>query len=142
MDAKEITADTVKRIHASMANNGREVTYEIQNMWDSAIASFYSAYFPHQYIRTGNTYNASDKGANNFCTVNGDTVTVRCGIVVDSSFMDDVYKHHDVDTVFSNTYDEGIHGTPTVCISTPPREIFESWFLGMIGSFIARLASF
>ncbi len=136
---ENVTRATVAQMYAGMSNAGNQITREIQEMWDSAVAAFYSAYSPRQYMRTGNTYNASDKGANNFCTVSGTKVTVRCGILVDSSFMDDVYINDDVSTVFSNTYTGGIHGNSWIAVTTPPQSIFEPWFFSMIGSFVSRI---
>lgn len=152
MTADQIATDVVNRIATAFASTGAQVTQEIQTQWESSISAFYSAYSPKIYTRTGSTYTASDKGANNYCAVSGSHVEVRAGILVGPDFMSvgggggtgigGFTPYADgVDTVFEQTYSGGIHGKPSIAITTPPRDIFEPWFNSMKAIFIQMILS-
>lgn len=130
---------SVSAVAGAMAGAGAMVTEMIQGKWEECIGMFYGAYSPHRYQRTGNTYTASDRGANNYVAVNGNTVEVQAGIIVDPAFMAGTYMNDDNATVFGNTYSAGIHGNPKVAVTDPPQGEFEPWFNAMQPVFVEMI---
>lgn len=129
----------VGAIAGAMQGAAKDVTNLIQSEWENSIAMFYGAYSPKQYKRTGNLYNASDRGANNYCSVSGNTITVQAGIIVDSSNMAELYENESASTVLGLAYGGGIHGSPEIAVTTPPQTVFEPWFNGMYGTFVQMI---
>ncbi len=105
----DIKKDIKKRYMRALDNLAEELSFEIENAYETIIERFYNDYSPISYNRTYSTYLASDSFENPFSyTQMGNTYF--SGINIDPSFINGKPYRADTGWVFERTFEKGIHG--------------------------------
>lgn len=101
--------DIEKKYNIALKELAEEITYQIENSYETVIDKFYEDYSPRYYDRTYSTYIGSDHYDDmfNFQQL-GDTYLA--GINVSSSNIPGSPYRADTDWVFDRTFYGGIHG--------------------------------
>lgn len=146
MTAEEIKEDILNKIKDKLLKAAYDISFEIENNYETCIDAFYCSYTPIFYDRGYNLYNASS-ASNNIsneiiCEVNHNTAWFQAGIRVSSSRIGDPYNDP-ADYVFERSYYYGIHGTIKTggLMVVSPERLMDLWFDSFknnIGSYIKK----
>lgn len=109
MNTEEFEKVVLEQYEEAVKNTANQIGREIRKDYIDSIQAFYDDYTPKRYIRTWNTYLASNAAKDARKSVQKKGKAYICGISVSSSFMKDAYRA-DTDWVFERTYAKGIHG--------------------------------
>jgi len=97
---------------------GKRLEKEVPEIVDKAIALFYSSYSPKKYKRTFDFWSGVLTGIS--CRVESDGFYFS----VSSDYIPD-HLHDSGEYIFMGAFEQGIHGTSAIAVTTPPWKIYE-----------------
>lgn len=108
---------------------GERLAKEVPHVIERAMTEFYFSYAPEKYNRTLGLYNGISDGV--FCSIDRN----KFELTVSSDMIPD-HKHDSGEYIFNGAFEQGIHGTSEIFVSTPPWKIYEPKLEKMYENFI------
>lgn len=116
-------AITKQKAKETLNKKANQIADDMKEAARTSIQSWYDAYAPRYYRRTGNTFAAITR----VCEIKADSAVAGVRIVPED--VPDTYYHDSPAYVFPRSFNEGIHGTiGTGGQTTPPKDMLDNSF--------------